>query len=179
MAATQKPSDEADARQLKMASAEGKAYAKSLDYMATKVADNGAQRRAGDYIVGIAQERAEGMYHMMGGKLMWHEPGDTNCHLEVSVRDAADERFVPYLTIHAMLTPKGRETMPPVAVPFIWHPGLYHYGINLKLPGDGTYTIVIEIDPPEFMRHDKTNGKRYTKPVTVTFRNFEIKTGKE
>lgn len=65
MAATQKPSDEADARQLRMASAEGKAYAKSLSYMATKVADNGAEKRAGDYIVGIAQERAEGMYHMM------------------------------------------------------------------------------------------------------------------
>lgn len=95
------------------------------------------------------------------------------------MRDAADERFIPYLTINAMLTPKGGEAMPPVTVPFIWHPGLYHYGINLRLPGDGPYTIAVEIDPPEFMRHDKTNGRRYAKPVTVTFRNFEIKTGKE
>jgi hypothetical protein len=179
MAATQKPSDEADERQLRMASAEGKAYAKSLDYMATKVADNGAEKPAGDYIIGIAQERAEGMYHMMDGKLVWHEAGNTNCHLEVSVRDAADERFVPYLTVRATLTPRGGKPMRPVTVPFVWHPGLYHYGTNLKVPGDGRYTILIEIAPPDFMRHDKTNGRRYAKPVSVTFRNFEIKTGKE
>jgi hypothetical protein len=64
-------------------------------------------------------------------------------------------------------------------VPFIWHPGLYHYGINLTLPGDGIYTVRVDVAVPTFHRHDKVNGKRYAKPVSVTFRNFAIKTGKE
>lgn len=179
MTAKQVPSDEADSRQLKMASAEGKAYGKSLDYMVNKVADNGAEKRSGDMIVAIAQERAEGMYHLMGGDLMWHEAGSSNCHLEVSVRDAADERFIPYLDVTATLTLKGEEPMEPVTVPFIWHPGLYHYGVNMTLPGDGRYTVQIDVAVPTFHRHDKVNGKRYVKPVSVTFRNFEIKTGKE
>lgn len=179
MAAKQVPSDEADARQLKMASAEGKAYAKSLGYMVKDVADNGAEKKVGDYIVAIAQERAEGMYHLMGNDLMWHEAGTSNCHLEVSVRDAADERFIPALDVTATLTPKGGEAMEPTKVPFIWHPGLYHYGVNLTLPGDGPYTVQVDIAVPTFMRHDKINGKRYAKPVTATFKKFAIKTGKE
>jgi hypothetical protein len=179
MAARQIPSDEADARQLKMALREGDAYRASLDYMATKVADNGATKETGDYLVGIAQERAEGMYHLMGGKLVWHEAGDDNCHLEVSVSDRADHRFIPALAVTATLTARDGTVVGPVEVPFLWHPGLYHYGINLKLPGDGKYDVAVHIEPPTFMRHDKINGKRYAKAVDVTFKRFEITTGKE
>jgi uncharacterized protein involved in high-affinity Fe2+ transport len=179
MAATQIPSDEADAQQLDMARAEGEAYHASLEYMAHKVADNGATQEAGDYLVGIAQERAEGMYHLTDGELVWHEAGDHNCHLEVSVSDRADHRFVPALSITASLTAENGKTIGPVEVPFLWHPGLYHYGINLKLPGDGLYDIAVHIEPPTFMRHDKINGRRYADPVHVTFKGFKVKTGKE
>ena len=55
-------SDEADENQLAMTKAEGDAYQKSLAYMVEDVADTGGTARAGDYIVGFAQERAEGMY---------------------------------------------------------------------------------------------------------------------
>ena len=82
-------------------------------------------------------------------------------------------------SIKATLTPKGKKPMRTVTVPFIWHPGLYHYGINLKLPGDGVYGVKVEVAPPDFMRHDKSNGRRYQTPVTVEFKSFAIKTGKE
>lgn len=181
MAATPEPSDEADESQLRMALAEGYAYRASLEYMATKVADNGAMQEAGDYLVAIAQERAEGMYRPAGGgKLRWSEAGDTNCHLEVSVSDAADHRFIPALGITATLVARhGGTTIGPVEVPFLWHPGLYHYGVNLKLPGDGRYDVTIHIAAPTFMRHDKTNGQRYAEDVDVTFADFEVKIGKE
>ena len=174
------PSDEADRHQLAMAKKEGAAYNASLKYMAWEVADTGGQKRAGDYIVAFAQERAEGMYMLAGeGKLEWDEPTNENCHLEISISDAGDQRFIPYLEITATLTPKGGKAVGPFEVPFVWHPGLYHYGKNVKVPGDGPYKLDIVIKPPSFMRHDKINGKRYAKTVEVTFAEINIKTGRE
>jgi len=172
------PSEEADARQLDLARKEGQAYHQSLDYMARQVAHTGATQVAGDYIVGFAQEKAEGLYHLRGeGQLEWVGPGDANCHLEISVSDASDQRFLPFLTIHATLTAQDGQRIGPFEMPFLWHPGLYHYGKNLRVPGDGKYDLHMKIDPPTFARHDKQNGRRYARTVEVHFKGIDIKTG--
>lgn len=175
-----KPSDEADKNQLKMAAEEGRHYLKSLDYMASEVADTGGKIAAGDYIVAFAQERAEGMYHLKDGKLEWIEaPSDMNCHMEIAVADATDNRFIPYLDIDCTLSKDGKEVVS-FKPDFLWHPGLYHYGKDLKLPdGDGIYDIRVAVAAPTFPRHDKTNGKRFAEPVTVEFKNVKITTGHE
>lgn len=179
-ATTQRPSDEADSKQLAMARDEGAAYQRSLTYMVEEVADSGGRQRIGDYIVAYAQERAEGMFLLKSeGQLDWAGPGDANCHLEVSVSDAADRRFIPALDIDATLIPSKGTPIGPLKVPFVWHPGLYHYGVNVKLPGDGRYTLRIRIKPPTFMRHDEINGRRYAKTVEAEFKDVEIKTGRE
>lgn len=181
----ERPSDEGDKQQLELARKEGAAYHAELRYMVEQVADTGGEQRAGDFVVGFAQEKAEGMYHLRGpGRLEWMEPDAAeNCHLEISVRDAGDDRFVPYLAIRATLTaedgPQAGAHVGPVDVPFLWHPGLYHYGKNLEVPGDGRYTLHVEIAPPTFSRHDKVNGKRYAESVTAEFRGVQIKTGRE
>ena len=180
-----RPSDEGDRQQLDLARKEGAAYAAELRYMVDQVADTGGEQRAGDFVIAFAQEKAEGMYHLRGpGQLEWMEPeAAQNCHLEVSVRDAADDRFVPFLTVRATLTredgPQAGAHVGPVDVPFLWHPGLYHYGRDLELPGDGQYTLRVEVDAPTFARHDKVNGKRYAEAVTAEFRHVQIKTGRE
>ena len=171
-------SEEVDQRHLDLAREEGDAYQKSLEHMAEDVAHAGATQQIGDYIVGFAQEEAEGMYELRAeGEFEWVEPDDENCHLEVAVSDAADGRFVPYASIRATLVSEDGEEIGPLEVPYVWHPGLHHYGTNLKLPGDGTYDIRVHIDPPEFKRHDKQNGDRYGQPVEVVFENVDIKTG--
>ena len=176
----EQPSDEADRKQLEMARAEGDAYYRSLLYMAQQVADSGGQQRAGDYIVAYAQERAEGMYMLRAeGKLEWGEPSDENCHLEISVSDAGDRRFIPYLDVAATLVTEQGEEIGPLDMPFLWHPGLYHYGRNIRVPGDGRYMLRVRIAPPALMRHDKTNGRRYAETVEAEFAGVEIKTGRE
>jgi uncharacterized protein involved in high-affinity Fe2+ transport len=174
------PSDEADRNQLRMAHQEGEKYLASLDYMATKVADTGGKTRAGDYIVAFAQERAEGMYHLKSGKLEWVEaPQDMNCHMEIAVADATDNRFIPYLKISCTLSKGGKEVVS-FEPDFLWHPGLYHYGKDLKLPdGDGAYDLNIKIAAPTFPRHDETNGKRFAEDVEVNFKNIKLTTGHE
>ncbi|MCO6187852.1 iron transporter [Rhizobium sp. L1K21] len=174
----QVPSEEADKRQLELAREEGKAYNKSLEYMVTEVAHTGAKKQVEDYIVAIAQEEAEGMYRPDGeGGLKWQEPDEENCHIEVSVSDAADHRFIPGLEIEVTLTAEDGAKIGPLTTPFLWHPGLYHYGANVKVPDAGKYDVTVNIAAPSFARHDETNGKRYAKPVEVVFEGVDIKTG--
>lgn len=170
------PSNEADEQQLQLAAEEGTVYAKAVLAMAE---ETGVRlREAGDYVIGVAAEEAEGMYAPDGdGGLVWHEPEDANSHIEVAVADRADGRFVPGLDVTVEVTdadgrPSGRHRMP-----FLWHPFLYHYGHNWKVPGEGTYTVDVHIEPARFHRHDPVNGRRYGEPVHVRFEGVHIEPG--
>ena len=171
-------SDEATEDQLDMARAQGRSYVTALEHMAEDVADGGGSARAGEYVVAYANEEAEGMYSREAGELVWQEP-DGNIHMEISVRDAGDDRFIPGLTVHlTILTSDGQE-VGTETMPFLWHPWLYHYGKNWTIPGDGRYTLRVRIEPPEFQRHDEENGKRYADEVVVEFTDVELETGVE
>ncbi len=63
--------------------------------------------------------------------------------------------------------------------PFVWHPWLYHYGRNWQVPGEGEYTLKVNIKAPEFPRHDEKNGERYADDVDVEFEGVQIKTGQK
>ncbi len=170
---------ETDATQLALARAQGEAYGRALQHMAERVAHDGGMRAAGEYIVGYAVEEAEGMYEWAGGQLEWRDPEGENLHLEISVRDGADGRFVPGLTVQAVLTAPGGESLGPVELPLLWHPMIYHYGRNLKAPSDGDYRLSVHIDPPTFMRHDEVNGCRFRGPVDVEFDCVRVERGQD
>jgi hypothetical protein len=171
--------DEASAEQLDAARAQGEAYGRALRLMTGKIADDGGERRAGDYLIGYAVERAEGMYRWTGDGVEWTEPGDDNCHVEVSVRDAGDGRFVPDCRVTVTLGAADGTGIGTHEQPMLWHPMLYHYGRNWRVPGDGRYTLRIRVDPPTFMRHDEVNGRRFLEPVEVEFTDVEITTGQD
>jgi hypothetical protein len=183
MSNTQKPpmkvSEEANRKQLDLAKEQGQAYVKALKHMTEKEAETGGELRVDDYIVGYAVENAEGMYHLMNGSLKWMKPEQENAHIEIAVRDAADHRFVPGLSVRVTVIDQHGREIGTHEQPFLWHPWLYHYGRNWALPGDGEYTLRVHIDPPEFMRHDPDNGKRYPKAVDVEFPKVKIKTGQK
>ncbi|MBI1299620.1 hypothetical protein GC175_32240 [bacterium] len=174
-----KSSNEASEKQLQLAKEQGKAYRKALDEMAKHEADIGEMKPAGNFVVALAVEEAEGMYHKVDGKLEWQEPDKENVHIEITAFDAADGRFIPELTVHVTVSDEDGKQVGRYQQPFLWHPWLYHYGRNWQLPGDGNYTVKVEIDAPEFGRHDKENGKRYAEPVEVVFENVEIETGRK
>jgi hypothetical protein len=172
------PSDEADEAQLRLARAQGEAFGMAVENMIVAEA-HGAEQPAGDYRVGYAVEHAEGMYHLEGGELRWHDPQDENVHVEVVVRDGADGRFVPGLTVYATLLDAAGTEVGTHRQEFIWHPWLYHYGRNWRVPGDGEYTLRVRIEAAEFMRHDRTNGRRFAAPVEVEFTGVQIETGQK
>ena len=114
------------------------------------------------------------MYVLEDGELVWHNPTDENVHVEVVVRDGADGRFIPGLTVHATLVDAKGSELGTHLQPFLWHPWLYHYGRNWQVPGQGEYALRVRIDAPDFMRHDKENGRRFAYPIEVEFRNVKI-----
>ena len=173
------PSDEADKRGLKIAREEGDVYGRAVRHMTEDVADHGEEKRAGEYLVGYAIEKAEGMYMLRDGELEWQAPEGENLHVEVVVRDGADGRFLPGLAVHAELLDAGGCSVGRHPQPFLWHPTLYHYGRNWTVPGDGEYTLRIDVAVPDFGRHDKDNGRRFTQPVQVEFTRVPVKTGSE
>lgn len=173
-----KESDEADEKQLELARAQGRALADALEHMVEDVADGGGSTHAGEFIVGFAHEEAEGMYAWEDGELAWQEP-DGNIHMEVSVQDAGDHRFVPGLNVFLTILDADGSEVGTEKMPMLWHPWLYHYGKNWTIPGDGSYSLKIRIEPPAFMRHDEENGRRFTREVVVRFDDVELETGVE
>lgn len=115
---------------------------------------------------------------MRAGMLEWQEPSEENVHVEVSVRDAADNRFIPGLDVSVRLLGDAGEEVAAGTLPMLWHPWLYHYGSKFTIPGDGTYSVTVEVAAPTFGRHDQENGERYTDDVIVEFAGVAVETGK-
>lgn len=169
------PSNEVTPQQLDLARQQGQAYRRALDAMAAE--DGAAEQEAGDFRIAVAAEKAEGMYALDGGGLVWHEPGEANAHVEVVVVDRADGRFVPELDVAVeVLTADGR-SLGRKQAPFLWHPFLHHYGHNWKVPGAGEYTVAVHVDAARFYRHDPVNGRRYATPVEVRFDQVRMEPG--
>lgn len=169
------PSDEADERQLTLARDEGDCYQASVTYLLSDVAETGAKARTSEYHVGVAMEEAEGLYRLANNRFTWSEPtADQNCHLEVVIADAVDGRFLPHLNVEATIDDATGATVGPLSVPFVWHPGLYHYGRNVALSGDGPYSVAVDVAPAPFPRRDERNGRRYTEPVAVRFEELSF-----
>ncbi|MGY1708740.1 iron transporter [Geodermatophilus sp. SYSU D00758] len=178
--ATQPPvgeSNEAEPDQLDTARAQGDAYGRALQAMQEE--DGAALARAGDYVVALVNEQAEGMYAPDGEGLVWREaPEEANAHVEVAVADAADGRFVPGLEVTVRLLDGDGELFSAPA-PFLWHPFLHHYGFNARVPGEGPFTVEVHVEPPSWMRHDPVNGKRYAEPVDVVFADVSFEPGRK
>jgi len=162
-----KSSSEIDKNQIKMAKKQGRAYLDAIDYMIEEIADYGDRTEKGDYILGYTIDNAKGLYFMDDGDLEWENPGEENIHLEIMVADEDTGRFIPYLNIEVIILDDG-EVISSSDVPFVWHPGIYHYGVNLDIP-EGDYTLRVGVDPAGFPRHDRENGERYLEPIDIEF----------
>jgi hypothetical protein len=173
-----RPSDETSADQLRLARSQDRALRAAVRQMNEREA-HGREVRAGHYLVGVAAENVEGLCELRDGGSYGVSPEEENGHLEVSVRDTEDGRFVPGLDVRVRVRTRDRRELGIHRHASLWHPWLYHYRRNWSLPGDGTYTIIVHIAVPDFPRHDKINGHRYAERVDVEFAGFEVRTGQK
>lgn len=176
---TKDTSKESSPNQLQLAVEQGREYLASVEEMTKNEAHDADIKEIHDYLVGCAVEHAEGMYHWENGELVWKNPTENeNAHVEIAVADAIDGRFIPGLTVTVTITDSDGNDVGTYQLPYLWHPWLYHYGSNVKVPGTGQYKIDVNFDPPTYMRHDKVHGKRHSKRVETDFM-INIKTGRK
>ena len=82
-----------------------------------------------------------------------HLPGEKSTHhFDVRVYDLRRRIYIPYLTIKATITDRlGQQTITLQLDPMIgeW----IHYGANVTFPRPGSYSILIDVQPPDIARY--------------------------
>lgn len=178
-AIAKRPTDEATAEGLRLAAQAGDAYERMVRYFVANVATSGSIQQAGDFLVGMATEHAEPLWHLVGDHLELKDPpAEANAHLEVVVMDGADKRFIPQLDVTVTLADDRGNEVGTWDLPLLWHPTMFHYGRSVSVPASGSYSAVVGIAAPAFPRHDEVNGKRYG-AVRVRFDQLRIETGRK
>jgi hypothetical protein len=173
----------ADARaRLQLARAQGAAYRRALATMSDGVAVDGASQRSGDYVIAYAVEFAEGYFYLDDSGLHYaqrvDESSETNAHVEVSVLDAETGRFVPGLTVTATLYKDG-ERVGAEREPFMWHPWVYHYGMNWRVPGAGRYVLEVAFERPPYAAAAADGSPRFTSGGRARFEAVELAVGQK
>ena len=160
----------------------GKAFHNTLQEM-YKQANDGRDTTIGDYTIAFAVEYAEGYWNYENGKFRYMQENDlsgkTNAHVEVAALDAKSGRFLDNLDVKATLKTEDGKTVGTRNEMFMWHPWLYHYGENWRIPKGGSYTIIANIKPPAYRHYGKTLGNQLNKQISVAFDNVQIKSGQK
>src|ERR1700687_3610715 len=126
-------SAEAGERQLALARLKSSDLRRAFEYMINQEARQ-VQRQAGDYLVSFNVDAAQGEHPPAG-----------SAHVEVSVRDAADGRLVPGLTVYATLIDALGYEIGTHQQTHLGHHWLSPYGRNWQLPGAGQYRLRVRI----------------------------------
>lgn len=169
-------------RRAELAQAQGAALEHALATMIGGVAADGAVVRRGDYVVAYAVELAEGYFHWQNGELQYdlgvEESAEQNAHVEVAILDAETGRFLPALAVQAQLL-RGGESIGTFEEPLMWHPWIYHYGRNWRVPSEGKYSLDIRFDAPRWHIYGAAAGPRFQQGETVHFDDVRMKVGQK
>ena len=165
-----------------LAKAQGSAIKRAVDGMIAKTAMDGEQITYGPYLLTYAVEYAEGYWRYKNGKLLYNikveQSAEKNAHVEVAVFDALTGRMIPGFDVETTFL-KGNEQVASVAPTMMWHPWLYHYGNNFRVPKKGKYELLVKTSPPHVRRYGEEFGKKYGESIEQIFTDVDVQTGQK
>jgi uncharacterized protein involved in high-affinity Fe2+ transport len=181
--ARETPLSEAEEGQTDLVKLQADALARTLKAMWAQ-ATSGGEQPAGDYRVAYAVEFSEAYWHYMGDKFTYRvsaeESAATNSHVEVAPLDARTGRFLPDLHVSATITTEEGAPVGTHEEPFMWHPWLYHYGENWRVPRSASnYRLRARFNTPAWRRYGRRTGRRFTAPVDIEFTGVAIESGEK
>ena len=158
---------------LSLAQKQGLADTALLDWVMENSGPLKGDMRAGELRIAFTVTPAEGWWDKAGGgKLAWHDAPENSVHLRIFVVDDNDGRFVPGLSVHAMLIDSnGNEQSAPAD--FGWYPLINAYGGNFPLDADSSYTLRVTVDPLPRL-HVFDEGKRFRQTMIAEFPPVQI-----
>ena len=145
-----------------------------LDYSSQKYAYMG-EHYEGPYLIAYIVERARWFQYLENDQEVNEEPKNENAFIGIAVHDVSDFHFVKDLKMSVTVTDEKGDLIGKQQHFYHPRPGLHNYGRNWILPGDGHYTIRVEIDPPDPKNGEVPLEKRSR--VVVYFQNVMIHTG--
>ena len=169
--------------QAALAKAQGAAYGRTMTEAMFTQAVDGKTVEAPPYQVACAIEYSEGYWHYHDGKFAYflraEESAERNAHVEIAPRDQATGRFISDLKVAATVLEEKGTPLGTQAEPLMWHPWLYHYGENWRVPRSAkTYRVKAHFDAPAFRRYGK-QGAAIGPAGNVEFTGVTMKTGQK
>lgn len=165
-----------------LARAQGNAIKRAVEGMISKTAIDGEQINYGPYLLTYAVEFAEGYWRFKNDKLLYNikveNSAEKNAHIEVAVFDAISGRMIPGFDVETTFL-RGDDTITTVIPTLMWHPWLYHYGNNFRVPKKGKYELHIKTSPNHLRRYGEEFGKNYGKDIEHVFTDVDIRTGQK
>lgn len=139
------------------------------------VKQRGGQKTFGDYQVAYMLDPPKGWYEMKDGTLTWKPPapGETQ-HIEVAVMDSLTGQPIPVGPITLDVVDQQGSVVQSQQLAYYWHPMADHYGANYSIPTAGSYNFRVRAPAPDFRRHDRAQGNRFTSPLDATFSSVSI-----
>ncbi|MBI2844190.1 MAG: hypothetical protein HYX78_12385 [Armatimonadetes bacterium] len=146
----------------------------ALTMLRQSIAESGGQNTFGDYQVAYMLDPPLGYYEMADGRLTWRPPapGETQ-HIEAVVMDSLTGQPLPITPTVEVVDQQGSVVQSKQLV-YYWHPMAGHYGANFSVPTAGSYTLRVRAPAPDFRRHDRTMGERFTAPLDASFTDVRI-----
>jgi hypothetical protein len=146
-------------------------------------ATSGAGQLSTDYRIEAAVEYAEAYWFCDPTTLAYKSEVEAssaeNCHIEIAPRDAWTGRFLPELNVTVTVWNANGHEIGTRPEPLMWHPWLYHYGENWRVPLSGRYRIRATFPAPAWRRYGATMGRRFAQGATVEYRELRIKSGEK
>ncbi|MGA9326805.1 MAG: hypothetical protein WBV11_09820 [Salegentibacter sp.] len=173
--------DENKEEWMPLAKAQGNAIKRAIDAMIAKTAMDGEEIKYGPYLLTYAVEYAEGYWHFVDGKLRYNirveQSAEKNAHVEVAVFDAKTGRMIPGFDVETTFFRDGQKT-DTVKPTFMWHPWLYHYGENFRVPKSGKYELQVHTSAPGIRRYGEF-GKQFNSGIDQRFTDVDVQTGQK
>ena len=167
---------------LELATSEGNAIDRPLADLMRNPDASGSQVRSGAYRIAVVVQRARGDWEVRDGKLIFIEPDSAIgpiAHMDVIVRDAASGRLVPRLSVRATILDSRRRVIDTYTMPFMWHPWMSHYGLNVPVPGKGRYTVRVRAEAPAFRRYGSLALGKFNKAIDADVRGVRFVTAEK
>ena len=165
-----------------LAKAQGRAIKRAVDAMISKTAMDGEQIEYGPYLLTYAVEYAEGYWRYKNDKLLYkikvENSAEKNAHIEVAVFDALTGRMIPGFEVEATFL-KANEQITSVVPTLMWHPWLYHYGNNFRVPKKGKYELRVKTSPNHIKRYGAEFGEKYGGDIEYLFTDVDVRTGQK
>ena len=166
-------------RVINLARREGEVVDRPLSDMLHSTGVSGSEVSSGGYKVAVVIQRSRGYWEARDRRLGYVDLDRSlgpSVHIDVSIRDVTTGRFVPGLRVRASILNSRKKEIDTYAMPFMWHPWMNHYGLNVPEPGPGRYTIRVRADGPAFRRYGSTALKKFNRPIDVEVRDVRFVT---